>query len=158
MMMPNQRRVGTDEKDNDDRQSLLAQHAVPVKAAMHVQAEHHQQPERRLQRGADERCMAENLQVQHGHVLHDLPSAVNVPQTSGHEQVTDQGQSDHRLLVSSQEPQKPSDKFVHKSKLWAQSCQGKSHQRLMLMTALHKTAHKQLKRQHKHAGQDQISP
>ena len=60
----------------------------------------------------------------------------------------------HRLLAEGQESHSHAAKAGHRPKLPLQMCQGKSHQRLLLMTALHVSAHKQMKRQHKcvHAG------
>lgn len=137
-----QRPVGMDEKE--------AHRALPSQQAASVAVE----PDSMHQQASSRRVEVDDASL---HVLHSHHS--NLLQKPDQPHVTDQGQSDHRLLASSQEPLKPLDKSVHHkhNKLWAQSCQGKSHQRLMLMTALHKTAHKQLKRQHKHAGKDQNS-
>ena len=58
----------------------------------------------------------------------------------------------HRLLADGQESQAHAAKGVHRSKPSPQMCQSKSHQRLLLMRALHVSAHK-MKRQQKHASQ-----
>lgn len=55
----------------------------------------------------------------------------------------------HRLLAEGQELHVHAAKAAHRSKQPAQMCQGKSHQRLLLVTALHVSAHKQMKRQHR---------
>ena len=72
-----------------------------------------------------------------------------------HENVADDSSKHgHRLLAEGQEAHSHAPKAAHRSKHPVQMCQGKSHQRLLLMTALHVSAHKQMKRQHKsvHAG------
>ena len=154
-----QRLLGFDGDGFDEVEVLPSQHAaVHAEASVHAEpGTCHQHTDRRPVAEAEPQFTAAQDDAS-DHVLHSLPSFVNVPQCPGHEQMTDQGQSGHRLLASSQDPPRPLDKSVHKAKLWAQSCQGKSHQRLVLMTALHKTAHKQLKRQQKHAGHDPESP
>lgn len=60
----------------------------------------------------------------------------------------------HRLLAEVQAPQAHAAKGVHRNKSppSPQMCQSKSHQRLLLMRALHVSAHKQMKRQQRHAG------
>lgn len=65
----------------------------------------------------------------------------------------------HRLLAEGQEAHSHAGKAAHRSKPLLPMCQGniiqgKSHQGLLLMTALHASAHKQMRRQHKctHAG------
>ena len=62
------------------------------------------------------------------------------------------GTHGHRLLADGQESQAHAAKGVHRSKPSPQMCQSKSHQRLLLMRALHVSAHK-MKRQQKHASQ-----
>ncbi|DBB13710.1 TPA: hypothetical protein ACH3X3_000725 [Trebouxia sp. C0006] len=62
------------------------------------------------------------------------------------------GTHGHRLLADGQESQAHAAKGVHRSTPSPQMCQSKSHQRLLLMRALHVSAHK-MKRQQKHASQ-----
>lgn len=62
------------------------------------------------------------------------------------------GTHGHRLLADGQESQAHAATGVHRSKPSPQMCQSKSHQRLLLMRALHVSAHK-MKRQQKHASQ-----
>ena len=66
----------------------------------------------------------------------------------------DSRQHGHRSLADGQDTHAHAAKAAHRTKHPSQMCQGKSHQRLLLMTALHVSAHKQMKRQHKqaHAG------
>lgn len=128
--------------------------AVPPVSTVHVQPTTGSQPSGR-------RSLENGLQTAGSSVLQDAtddcvvhnmhPRLTRLP-SSDHEHVTDQRQSGHRLLANSQAPHKPLGKSLHKSRIWAQACQGKSQQRLMLMTALHRTAEKQLQRQHRHAG------
>ena len=63
----------------------------------------------------------------------------------------DSSQHGHRLLADGQDTHAHAAKAVHRTKQASHMCQGKSHQRLLLMTALHVSAQKQMKRQHKHA-------
>ena len=98
--------------------------------------------------------------VSTAHVQHDEHHAEHVASSAAapskvHESVADNS-SKHgdRLLAEGQETHSHAAKAAHRSKHPVQMCQGKSHQRLLLMTALHVSAHKQMKRQHKsaHAG------
>lgn len=107
--------------------------------------------------GAD---MQAGARVSTAHVQHDEHHAEHVaspvaPPMKVHESVADNGSKHgHRLLAEGQETHSHAAKAAHRSKHPVQMCQGKSHQRLLLMTALHVSAHKQIKRQHKsvHAG------
>ena len=89
-------------------------------------------------------CEQQQSPDEHFHVKSAHTSSVNhsADEISRH---------DHRSLAEGQESHGHAAKVAHRSKLSAQMCQGKSHQRLLLMTALHVSAHKQMKRQHKHA-------
>ena len=94
-------------------------------------------------------------QVKHGkhHAEHVANAAA--PPLKVHEIVADDSSKHgHRLLAEGQEAHSHAAKAAHRSKHPLQMCQGKSHQRLLLMTAIHVSAHKQMKRQHKsvHAG------
>lgn len=72
------------------------------------------------------------------------------PLLEAHESVADESSKHcHRLLAEGQESHSHAGKAAHRAKQPLQMCQGKSHQRLLLMTALHVSAHKQMKRQHK---------
>jgi len=96
---------------------------------------------------------------QHGnHVIGIVSDNANVRahspvhQAAGHEQLADHDSTHgHRLLAEGQEPQAHAAKAVHRTKPSPQMCQSKSHQRLLLMRELHVSAHKQMKRQQKHA-------
>ena len=88
-------------------------------------------------------------------VNHDQSHAEHVadaahPLLEGSESVADKSSKHcHRSLAEGQESHSHAGKAAHRPKQPLQMCQGKSHQRLLLMTALHVSAHKQMKRQHK---------
>ncbi len=72
--------------------------------------------------------------------------------TKQQQSVDHHGTHGHRLLADNQESQAHAARGMHRSKPSPQMCQSKSHQRLLLMRALHVSAHK-MKRQQKHASQ-----
>lgn len=82
------------------------------------------------------------------------------PVLTVHDSVADESSKHgHRLLAEGQEAHSHAAKAAHRLKPLLPMCQdniiqGKSHQRFLLMTALHTSANKQLRRQHKytHAG------
>ena len=97
-----------------------------------------------------------NALISTAQVKHDKYVANSAaPHLEVHESVADDSSKHgHRSLAEGQEAHSHAGKAAHRSKHPLQMCQGKSHQRLLLMTALHVSAHKQMKRQHKsvHAG------
>lgn len=91
-------------------------------------------------------------QIKHDphHAEHAADPALTV-----HDSVADgSSKHGHRLLAEGQEAHSHAAKAAHRSKPLLPVCQGKSHQRLLFMTHLHASAHKQMRRQHKctHAG------
>ena len=90
-------------------------------------------------------------------IKHDSHDAEHVadPALTVHDSVADESSKHgHRLLAEGQEAHSHAAKAAHRAKPLLPVCQSKSHQRLLLMTALHVSAHKQMRRQHKctHAG------
>lgn len=93
--------------------------------------------------------------VKHGkHHAEHVANAAASPLRVHDSVADDSSKHGHRLLAEAQEAHSHAAKAAHRSKHPLQMCQGKSHQRLLFMTSLHVSAHKQMKRQHKsvHAG------
>lgn len=150
-------------RENGDIQCHAAVGTVGDSAAVHAHAFVHGQSAALHARGglasSSNANAAAGLQagapVSIAQVNHEQSDAERIanaahPFLEAHDSVADESSKKfHRLLAEGQESHSHAGKAAHRAKQPLQMCQGKSHQRLLLMTALHVSAHKQMKRQHK---------